>query len=97
MKRRRGALTRRYGRAIVQRMCPAGSQVQTLLFPMPKFNLESAKAWAKKHGWKTGDVDIGERFDFIHLRQEDPARFRRVRTIHFGGSGVMARVGWVKC
>ena len=48
-----------------------------------------------RHGWKANDVDVTD--DYIHLRQEDPAHFTRVRTVHVGGRGVQARVGWKKC
>jgi hypothetical protein len=85
-------LRRRYGHL---RACPAGSQVQALLFPRARFNLSQAEAWAAKHRWVHGDVDM--KADFIHFRQADPSGFRRIRTVHFGGSGVMARVGWRKC
>ena len=86
------ALRRRYGRA---HACPAGSRPQTLLFPTYKFTVAEARAWARRHGWKSDDVDVKE--EYIHLRQEDPSHFRRIRTVHFGGSGVEARVGWKKC
>lgn len=89
---KRCTLRRRYGRA---HLCRKGSTVQTLLFPTDRFTVASAKAWAKKHDWKFGDVDI--KTDFIHLRQEDPATFKRIRTVHFGGRGVQARVGWKNC
>lgn len=89
---RRNALRQRYGRA---HACPAGSKVQSLLFPRERFTVAEAKAWAKRHNWHSGDVDL--KSDYIHLRQEDPRGFRRVRTVYFGGSGVEARVGWKKC
>jgi hypothetical protein len=85
-------LRKRYGRA---HMCRSGSTPQTLLFPRDRFTVAGAKAWAKKHHWRSDDVDL--KADFIHLRQEDPRDFRRIRTVHFGGSGVQARVGWKKC
>lgn len=85
-------LRRRYGRL---RACPAGSRVQTLLFPRDRFTVSEAKAWATRHDWKSGDVDVTS--DFIHLRQENPARFRRIRTVRMGGRGVQARVGWERC
>jgi hypothetical protein len=80
------ALRRRYGRA------NATSRVQTLLFPRPKFTIASARAWATRHAWRSDDVDVKDAF--IHLRQEDPAHFSRIRTVFLGGSGVQARVGW---
>lgn len=85
------ALRRRYGRAL----CPGGSTFQALLFPRSRFTVDESKAWAMRHGWKANDVDVTD--DYIHLRQEDPAHFTRVRTVHVGGRGVQARVGWKKC
>ncbi len=76
-------------------MCPAGSQVQALLFPTDRFTVAEAKAWASKHNWRHDDVDAKDAF--IHLRQQDPKGFRRIRTVFFGGSGVKARVGWKRC
>jgi len=93
MRRHRGrALRRRYGRA---QACPAGSRVQSLLFPRYRFDVAGAKAWSERHGWRSDDVDVKD--EYIHLRQEDPSRFERIRTVQFGGSGVEARVGWHKC
>jgi hypothetical protein len=91
VKRRGCALRRRYGRAA---LCTASS-VQALLFPRDRFNVAGSRAWAAKHDWKFGDVDV--KTDFIHLRQADPSLFKRVRTVHFGGRGVLARVGWKVC
>lgn len=82
-------LRRRYGHL---RACPAGSEVQTLLFPTSRFTVAAAKAWAARHNWKYSDVDVKP--EFIHLRQADPSRYRRIRTVYMGGSGVQARVGW---
>ena len=81
-------LRKRHGRA----QGVTGSHVQALLFPADRFTAARAREWAKRHGWKAGDVD--ETTGFIHLRQEDPARFVRIRTVYLGGSGVQARVGW---
>ncbi len=90
------ALRRRYGHAHRgQRLCPTGSRAQTLLFPTSRFTVAEAKAWARKHDWRSDDVDVKP--EFIHLRQEDPRVFSRIRTVHFGGRGVQARVGWEKC
>jgi hypothetical protein len=84
----RNALRKRYGHG------GDGGHVQSLMFPMSKFTLQSAKSWAERHGWRTGDVDFSPDMEFIHLRQEDPRHFVRIRTVHMGGSGVQARVGW---
>lgn len=98
MKHRRAhALRRRYGRSESGGLCKSASRVQVLLFPRDKFNVVEAKAWARKHDWKTSDVDVPESGEFIHLRQEDPSHFRRIRTVHLGGRGVQARVGFPVC
>ena len=83
-------LRRRYGRFADA----GGSVVQALLFRRDRFSVSEARAWALRHKWAAGDVDVKP--EFIHLRQKDPAQFKRIRTIYLGGSGVMARVGWKK-
>ena len=65
--------------------------VQTLLFPRPKFSPSKAKTWAKSHGYHSGKVDITDRY--VRLRQQDPSRFRTMRTISLGTGGVKAVVG----
>ncbi len=72
-----------------------GSRVQALLFPRDRFDVAQAKAWAARHDRASDDVDVKD--DFIHLRQEDPSGFRRIRTVHLGGRGVLGRVGWRAC
>lgn len=90
---RRRALSHRYGH--LKRLCPTGSRIQVVLFPKGRFTVAQAKAWASKEGLKHGDVDThGE---FIHLRQEDPSHFQRIRTVPFGSHGIKARVGWSRC
>jgi hypothetical protein len=84
------ALRRRYGNA----SGGGGGRVQSLMFPTDRFTVAGAKAWAAKHKWKHDDVDV--KADFIHLRQEDPSHFSRIRTQFLGGSGVEARIGWRK-
>jgi hypothetical protein len=76
------------------RRCPTGSQVQALLFSRFDYTPSEAKRWAKSHGYKYGDVDVGPAW--IHLRQRDPRGFRRIRTVWFG-RGIKARVGWRSC
>lgn len=90
------ALRRRYGRAsLIEKVCPVGSRLGTVLFPRPAFSVTKAKAWAKRYGLKYGDVDVKD--NFIHLRQEEPSTFRRMRTIHLGKHGVEGVVGWTEC
>ena len=68
-----------------------------LLFSKSRFTVAQAKAWAHKHDWKTSDVDVPPSGEYIHLRQEDPSHFQRIRTVYLGGRGVQARVGWPTC
>jgi hypothetical protein len=78
-----------------RKFCPAGSRVQALLFPTSRFTVAQAKAWATRHDWRSNDVDVKP--EFIHLRQESPSVFKRIRTKYLGGRGVQAHVGWEKC
>ena len=91
MRRRGSALACRYGHAA---RGGTGSHVQALLFPRDRFTVATAKEWSARHDWKTDDVDVTD--DYIHLRQEDPSHFKRIRTVFMGGRGVEARVGWKK-
>src|SRR5271165_3323856 len=65
--------------------------VQTLLFSRDDhWTVPRAKSWAKSHGYKSGKVDVTDRY--IRLRQEPPGRTKIKRTITFG-SGIRAVVG----
>jgi hypothetical protein len=69
----------------------AAMKVQSLLFRKDAgWTVSSAKAWAKKEGYRSGDVDETE--EYIHLRQRDPSSMRVIRTKQFG-DGISARVG----
>lgn len=68
------------------------SRVQSLLLPRARYTPSSAIAWARSHGYKTSKVDVTDRY--VRLRQADPSRFSRLRTVRFGTSGVKAVVGW---
>jgi hypothetical protein len=67
------------------------SRVQTLIFPRSRFTPSSAKAWARKHRFKSGKVDITGQS--IRIRQLPPGGFSRMRTISLGPS-VKAVVGF---
>lgn len=66
-------------------------EVQSLLFSRDRFDRRSARAWARRHGYKYGKVDVTA--NYIRLRQRDPAEFGFMRTIAFGDSGIKAVVG----
>lgn len=53
---------------------PAKTRIQSLLFCRVFWNVKQARAWAKKHGFKSADVDVTE--NQIRLRQDDPSMFQ---------------------
>jgi hypothetical protein len=57
-------------------------RIQSLLFSRPSYTPSSAKRWAKAHGYRTGKVDVTDRF--VRLRQLDPSRFKTLRTFTLG-------------
>ena len=64
--------------------------VQSLLFDKEEgWTVASAKAWAKDHEFRSGDVDETERY--IHLRQREPREGSVIRMKDFG-DGIRARV-----
>jgi hypothetical protein len=65
-------------------------RVQSLLFKRSRYTVAQAVAWARRHGYKYGSVEV-ER-EYIHLRQEAPSHFRVIRTVPFG-KGIKAVVG----
>jgi len=71
--------------------CPVGTKVQTLLFSKDNFTLKKAKAWLKKHGYKT---DVDEKENTYRFRQVEPCEFNEesFRTIEFT-DGIKAVVG----
>lgn len=66
------------------------TEAQSLLFPRSAWTAARAKAWAKRNGHRYGDVDVTDRY--VRLRQDDPGKYRRLRTINFG-RGIKAVVG----
>lgn len=68
---------------------PEPMYVQSLLFPTDRYNVPMAKTWARRHGYKSGKVELSS--DYIHLVQADPAMFAVIRTIPFG-KGIKAHV-----
>ena len=58
-----------------------GTETQTLLFSRHKYDTASARAWARAHGYRSGKVDVTA--NYIRIRQKDPSRFRRLRTVPF--------------
>ena len=57
------------------RICPVGTEIQTLIFDKDKFDKKSAKEWAKKHDFKYGFVD--EKEETLRIRQQNPSSFRK--------------------
>lgn len=66
-----------------------GMIIQSILFPKNKFNLTSAKKWAKQNGYKSDQVFIAK--NILSLRQKQPGRFASFKTIKLD-DGVMARI-----
>lgn len=64
--------------------CPSGMKAQTLVFPKSRFTKAQAKAWAKKHGFRSSKVDA--KGPSYRLRQAAPSSYRKgmFRTISMG-------------
>ncbi len=77
------------------RICPVGTEVQTLIFDKDEFNEKSAKSWAKNHDFKYGYVDSKE--NTHRIRQQEPDEFKAdsFRTIDIT-KGVKAVIGCPK-
>ena len=60
----------------------ANTSIQSLLFPKDKYSVESAKAWAKKYGFKNAKIAVND--NFIRMRQKEPGRFKSFRTFTLG-------------
>lgn len=69
----------------------SGSEVQSLLFRRDTWTVARARAWARKHGYRSSKVDVTQ--DYVRLRQAPPGRFDRMRTREFG-HGIQAVVGF---
>lgn len=66
------------------------TEVQSLLFARSRWAPAEAKRWAQRNGYKFGAVDVTDAL--IRLRQADPGKFKRLRTIEYG-HGIKAVVG----
>lgn len=64
--------------------------VQSVLVPA-SWKAETALAWVEDHGFSAKKVDTTARF--YRFRQQDPGKFKVLRTVSFGDSGVKAVVG----
>lgn len=65
------------------------SSVQSLIFSKEAFDKDSAKTWAKKHGFKSG---VDEKEGTYRMRQQNPKKFAIMRTKSFG-KGIKAIIG----
>lgn len=68
----------------------AKTVVQTILFPKRRFTTAKAKAWAKKHGYRYGKVDVTK--NYLRLRQLDPKKVKVRATVTLA-KGVLAVIG----
>jgi len=68
-----------------------GSEVQTIIFNDQFFNGNEARAWLRKHGFKTPQMD--RTVNFLRYRQKDPKKFYTdsFRTLEFK-DGILAVV-----
>ena len=57
------------------------THIQSILFTRPSWTLVKAKAWLKKHGYKT---DVDKKPDHYRFRQIEPEEFSSFRTKHIG-------------
>ena len=70
---------------------PVSTRVQSLLFRRDEgWTVSKANRWAKAHGYRAKDADVTAAY--VRLRQSDPKRYRRLRTVTFG-DGIRAVVG----
>lgn len=78
----------------IQKFCPEGTKIQTLLFEKKNFTQAQAKKWATEHGFEDG---IDEGITVIRMRQEDPKHFvkKKFKTIKLK-DGVLAVIGCPK-
>jgi uncharacterized protein YjbI with pentapeptide repeats len=71
----------------------ASTKVQSLQFDKDLFTADEAKAWARQHGFRYGNVDLGQG-NWLRLRQADPEHFRpstfRVISFRDGVQAVIA-------
>lgn len=76
----------------VNKFCPEGTEIQTLIFSKDWFSKPEAKDWAKRNKFKYGKVD--EKEDTFRLRQQDPEDFEddKFRTIELR-DGLKAVIG----
>lgn len=74
------------------KICPVGTEIQTLIFEKPTWDIPFAKHWAEKHDFMYGIVD--EKPNSIRIRQRDPSYFVEdsFRTIDIT-DGVKAVIG----
>jgi len=75
------------------RRCERGLEVQTLILPKERYDPSRARAWARKHGFRSTKID--ETGPSFRLRQRNPKEFVRdsFRTITMGEGNVRAVVG----
>ena len=77
------------------KLCPRGTEVQTLLFPRTEFGSHTAvRSWLQKYG-EDGGRYIDDAPNFYHVRLRPVTHFaaRSLRTKPLGKHGVMAVVG----
>lgn len=59
----------------VNKNCPVGTKIQSIIFSKDKFTEKSAKSWAESNDFKYGKVD--EKLNTYRLRQNAPSEYRK--------------------
>lgn len=50
------------------RVCPRGTRIQTIIFPLSQFTQKKATAWVRKHGFRVQKLDVTSQS--IRIRQQ---------------------------
>jgi hypothetical protein len=69
------------------------SRPQSIMFDVNDWDKRDARAWLKKHGFRSKSVETTDRYH--HFRQADPSGFSSYATIPFGkDTGIKAVIGF---
>ena len=63
-----------YDKGGIVKLCPIGTQIQSLVFSKDSFSKAQASDWAKTHGFKYG---VDEKQNTFRLRQQNPSLFKK--------------------
>jgi hypothetical protein len=76
--------------------CGNPIEIQSIVFARVKWTEAKAKAWLRRHGYRTPTPDRGP--NYLHFRQHPPGRFRFIRYGAWGprASGIRVKYGCPK-